>query len=159
MPMIVKHIFIYALLSSLVLHFIGAGFLMFSLAYTVKDVIMNNCHGVNIVLVHCQNILPAFSSQLYYLLKSPSTIMRSEWQRNRNNLLIVVRHFVLGKKKWNVSAKKVFWWWSIKHSCWFVARGNVLHKNVLHTIIINVKYFFLVRFDVFISMACLHVIS
>ena len=60
LPMLVIYKFMYPLLSSLVLHFIGAPFLMFSFAYTVKDVIMNNCHGVNIPLVHCQNIFACF---------------------------------------------------------------------------------------------------
>ena len=75
LPMLVKYIFMYPLLSSLVLHFIGAPFLMFSFAYTVKDVIMNNCHGVDIPLAHCQNIFACFYVSTLLSQKSPTTIM------------------------------------------------------------------------------------
>ena len=75
LPMLVIYKFMYPLLSSLVLHFIGAPFLMFSFAYTVKDVIMNNCHGVNIPLVHCQNIFACFYVSTLLSQKSPTTIM------------------------------------------------------------------------------------
>ena len=132
---------------------------MFSFAYTVKDVIMNNCHGVNIALVHCQNIFACFFVSTLLSLESPTTIMRSEWKRNRNNLfLIVVRHFVLGKNNKMLVPKLFFLMMKYKAFVLICCpRDNISHKNVTHIIIIN-EYknclFLCKRFDVSFNVAC-----